>query len=167
LTVIDNLLIAQHRRTDYGPWSGVLGFPGSFREEHRLRATATDVLALLGLERHAGEVVDDLPYGTLKMVELAAVLGTDPDLLMLDEPSSGMGPGEAERLGELLSRLRTELDITILMIEHHVPLVVGVCDYVYVLNFGQVLARGLPTEVQSHPEVIAAYLGEGSVDVAS
>ncbi len=87
------------------------------------------------------------------------MLATDPDVLLLDEPSSGMGPDEAHALGERLLELRKTLNLTMLMIEHHVPLVVGVCDFVYVLNFGKVLTEGQPTEVQNHPEVIAAYLG--------
>jgi branched-chain amino acid transport system ATP-binding protein len=86
-------------------------------------------------------------------------LGTDPDLLLLDEPSSGMSPEEAHQLGETLRFLRDSLNLTILMIEHHVPLVVGLCDYVYVLNFGKLLARGQPSEIQQHPAVVAAYLG--------
>ncbi|MBV9410533.1 MAG: ABC transporter ATP-binding protein, partial [Acidimicrobiia bacterium] len=101
-----------------------------------------------------------LSYGTLKRVEIATALATDPDVLLLDEPSSGMGPEEAHRLGDELLELRNLFDLSILMIEHHVPLVVRVCDYVYVLNFGRMLTEGLPGDVQRHPEVVAAYLGE-------
>jgi branched-chain amino acid transport system ATP-binding protein len=93
-------------------------------------------------------------------------LATDPDVLLLDEPSSGMGPEEAHRLGETLRFLRDSLNLTSRLIEHHVPLVVGVCDYVYVLNFGKLLARGTPSEVQEHPDVVTAYLGE-EADAAS
>jgi branched-chain amino acid transport system ATP-binding protein len=163
MTVLENLVTAQHGRVGYDAVSGVLGFPGSVTEDRRLAATSMDILALMDLDHLVGEMVDDLAYGTLKKVELAAVLATDPDLLMLDEPSSGMGPQEAHELGEVLVRIRSELDITILMIEHHVPLVVGVCDYVYVLNFGMLLTSGSPREIQTHPEVIAAYLGEEAV----
>jgi branched-chain amino acid transport system ATP-binding protein len=100
----------------------------------------------------------------MKNVEMAAVLATDPEILMLDEPSSGMGPEEAHQLGDTLLRLRKELGLTILMIEHHVPLVVRVCDYVYCLNFGQLLTHGEPEAVRSHPEVVTAYLGEEAED---
>ena len=93
-------------------------------------------------------------------MEIATALATDPDVLLLDEPSSGMGPEEAHRLGDELLELRNLFDLSILMIEHHVPLVVRVCDYVYVLNFGRLLTEGLPAAVQTHPEVVAAYLGE-------
>ncbi|WP_300551366.1 hypothetical protein [uncultured Nocardioides sp.] len=110
--------------------------------------------------RLADERVADLPYGVLKRVEIAAVLATDPDLLLLDEPGSGMGPEEAHALGDTLLRLRKEFGLTIVMIDHHVPLVTRVSDYVYCLNFGEVLAAGRPDDVRRHPEVVRAYLGE-------
>jgi branched-chain amino acid transport system ATP-binding protein len=90
-------------------------------------------------------------------------LATDPELLMLDEPTSGMSPEEADRLGETLRLLRDSLNLTILMIEHHVPVVIATCDFVYCLNFGQVLAAGRPDQIQTHPEVIAAYLGDSEI----
>lgn len=159
LTVVENMLIAQHARIGYGALGGVFGVPRSFSEERRLRAAGMEVLDFLDLAHLAEEKLDGLPYGTLKLLEIGTVLATDPELILLDEPSSGMGPEEAHSLGERLLRLRSELNLTVLMIEHHVPLVVGVCDYVYVLNFGKVLTQGVPAEVQTHPEVVAAYLG--------
>ena len=159
LTVIENCLVAQHSRIGYGPITAILGSPTSFAEERRLRKNGMEVLDFLGLSHLANAHLDGLPYGTLKLIEIATVLATDPDLLLLDEPSSGMGPDEAHELGERLIELRKNLNLTVLMIEHHVPLVVGVCDYVYCLNFGKILAEGKPKEVQNHPEVVAAYLG--------
>jgi branched-chain amino acid transport system ATP-binding protein len=159
LSVLDNVMIAQHAHVRYGALSGILGSPGSFSEEAELRLNAEEILDFLGLLPMAREPVGDLPYGIQKTVDLAMALATDPELLLLDEPSSGMGPEEAHRLGETLRFLRDALNLTILMIEHHVPLVVGVCDYVYVLNFGKLLAKGEPREIQEHPDVIAAYLG--------
>jgi branched-chain amino acid transport system ATP-binding protein len=159
LTVLENCLVAQHPRIPYGAGSALLGTPRSYSDERRARAYAMEVLDFLGLTALATSHLDGLPYGTLKLIEIATVLATDPDLLLLDEPSSGMGPDEAHALGERLIELRKTLNLTVLMIEHHVPLVVGVCDYVYVLNFGQLLTQGRPQEVQNHPEVIAAYLG--------
>ena len=159
LTVLENFLVAQHPRITYGNLSGMLGGPGSFAEERRLRRNAMEVLDFMGLAHLADSTLDGLPYGTLKLIEVGSVLATDPELLLLDEPSSGMGPEEAHEFGERLLQLRKTLNLTVLMIEHHVPLVVGVCDYVYVLNFGKVLTEGKPDEVRSHPEVIAAYLG--------
>jgi branched-chain amino acid transport system ATP-binding protein len=166
LTVLQNCMVAQHSRIGYGAVTGMVGSPRSFGEERRLRSNGMDVLDFLGIADLAHSQLDGLPYGTLKLIEIATVLATDPDLLLLDEPSSGMGPDEAHALGERLLELRKTLNLTVLMIEHHVPLVVGVCDYVYVLNFGQILTEGVPTEVQSHPEVIAAYLGGEAEHVA-
>ena len=159
LTVLENVLTAQHAHVRYGALSGMLGSPPTFSAEKELRTNAREILEFLGLLPVANELVGGLPYGTQKMCDLAMALATDPDVLLLDEPSSGMGPEEAHQLGETLRFLRDSLNLTILMIEHHVPLVVGLCDYVYVLNFGKVLAKGEPKEIQQHPEVIAAYLG--------
>ncbi|MFL5798157.1 MAG: ABC transporter ATP-binding protein [Actinomycetota bacterium] len=160
LTVLDNLMTAQHAHVRYGPLAGLLGTPGSFLEERELKRNAEEILDFLGLLEMAEERVGELPYGTQKLCDLAMALATDPRILLLDEPSSGMGPEEAHRLGDTLRYLRDALNLTILMIEHHVPLVVGVCDYVYVLSFGELLAAGEPSQIQRHPDVIAAYLGE-------
>jgi branched-chain amino acid transport system ATP-binding protein len=158
-TVAENLVTAQHLQVSYDPWAGILGSPGSFVEERRLRERADDILELLELRAHAGARVADLPYGILKRVEIAAVLATDPELLLLDEPGSGMGPEEAAALGSTLLELRKAFGLTIVMIDHHVPLVTSVSDYVYCLNFGEVLAQGAPDDVRRHPEVARAYLG--------
>jgi len=160
LTILQNLLTAQHAHVRYSALTGLLGAPGTFFEERELRRNAEEILDFLGLIPLADEPVGGLPYGTQKLCDLAMALATDPQILLLDEPSSGMGPDEAHRLGETLKFLRDSLNLTILMIEHHVPLVVGVCDYVYVLSFGELLAKGEPSEIQRHPDVIAAYLGE-------
>ena len=166
LTVMENVMTAQHAHVRYGAFSSLLGLPPSFLGERELRANAREILDFLGLLQLADEPVGGLPYGVQKLCDLAMALATDPDVLLLDEPSSGMGPEEAHRLGETLRFLRDSLNLTILMIEHHVPLVVGVCDYVYVLNFGKLLAKGTPSEVQEHPDVVTAYLGE-EADAAS
>jgi branched-chain amino acid transport system ATP-binding protein len=166
LSVVENVLTAQHAHIRYGALAGMLGSPAAFAEEAELRLNAEEILDFLGLLEVAEEPVGDLPYGSQKMVDLAMALATDPEVLLLDEPSSGMGPEEAHQLGETLRFLRDSLNLTILMIEHHVPLVVGLCDYVYVFNFGRVLAKGEPQEIQRHPEVIAAYLG-GEADAAA
>ena len=167
LTVLENCMVAQHPRIGYGAIGALVGAPRTFSEEKRLRNYAMEVLDFLDLSHLANSHLDGLPYGTLKLIEIGTVLATDPDLLLLDEPSSGMGPDEAHALGERLLKLRKTLNLTVLMIEHHVPLVVGVCDYVYVLNFGQVLTEGVPQQVQRHPEVIAAYLGGAAAEEAS
>jgi branched-chain amino acid transport system ATP-binding protein len=159
-TVRENLLTAQHLLARYGVAGGIIGSPASADDERTLRRRADALLEVLRLGHLADTRVAGLPYGDLKRVEIATVLATDPDLLLLDEPSSGMGPEEAHTLGDTLLDLRREFDLTIMMIEHHVPLVVRVCDYVYCLNFGELLAQGLPHEVRHHPEVVRAYLGE-------
>ena len=159
-TVRENLLTAQHLEAGYPVVSGMLGTPASFKAERRLSARAEALAGLLGLEDLLDRRVAGLPYGILKRVELAAVLATDPDLLLLDEPTSGMGPTEAHAFGDTLLELRRTFELTVVMIEHHVPLVTRVCDYVYCLNFGEMLAEGRPEEVRAHPEVVRAYLGE-------
>ena len=161
MTVLENLLTSQHARVRYGAAGGIFAMPKSFSGERELRQRAMEVLDFMGLTHLANtRLASGLPYGTLKMVEAAAVLATDPDLLLLDEPSAGMSPEESHEFGELLLEIRKQLGVTIVMIEHHVPMVVAVCDYIYVLNFGKLLAEGLPAEIQTHPEVITAYFGE-------
>ena len=166
-TVIENLVTAQHLEVGYGTVAGMLGAPVTFQEERHLRRRAEAILDVMGLGDLAHTQVAGLPYGVMKRVEIAAVLATDPDLLLLDEPASGMGPEEAHQLGDQLLDIRKEFELTIVMIDHHVPLVVRVSDYVYCLNFGQLLAEGKPEEVRNHPEVVRAYLGEEADDPAA
>lgn len=159
-TVRENLLTAQHLEAGYSVLSGLVGAPHTFAAERELNARAEALADILGLTSLLDTRVAGLPYGVLKRVEVAAVLATDPDLLLLDEPTSGMGPEEARAFGHTLLELRHTFELTVVMIEHHVPLVAQVCDYVYCLNFGVMLAEGRPEEVRSHPEVVRAYLGE-------
>ena len=159
-TVLENMKTAQHSSVPYGPLAGLFGSPLSIRTERALERRGDAILEILNLGHLRGRQVQGLPYGVLKRVEIATALATDPDLLMLDEPGSGMGPDEADQLGDELLSLRKEFDLSIIMIEHHVPLVVRICDYVYCLNFGQMLTEGLPNDVRNHPEVVAAYMGE-------
>ena len=159
LPVMENMLIAQHAKIRYNPVAGLVGAPGSLAEERALRENALEILNFMGLVAYRDERVSRLPYGIQKLTEIGAVLASDPEFLLLDEPTSGMSPEEAHAFGDLLLKLRTELNLTVLMIEHHVPLVVRVCDHVYVLNFGKLLAEGRPEVIQKHPEVVAAYLG--------
>jgi branched-chain amino acid transport system ATP-binding protein len=163
-TVRDNLLTAQHLRARYGTVAGMLGSPSSRAAERELRRRADDIAGVMGLGDLLDTQVAGLPYGTLKRIEIATVLASDPEVLLLDEPSSGMGPEEAHALGDMLLALRRDFGLSILMIEHHVPLVVRVCDYVYCLNFGEMLAEGPPDAVRNHPQVVAAYIGEDVED---
>ena len=158
-TALENLKTAQHAKISYDVAAGLVGSSRSRAEERELAAKADAILDLLGLADVRDKRVGGLSYGTLKLLELGCALATDPAVLLLDEPSSGMGPEESDQLGERLLALRKEFALTMLLIEHHVPLVLNVCDYVYVLNFGRLLAEGKPEVIQTHPEVVAAYLG--------
>jgi branched-chain amino acid transport system ATP-binding protein len=163
-TVLENLKTAQHAAVSYSVLSGLAGSSTSSREERQLDERAMAILDMLGLAALRNTRVGGLSYGTLKLLELGCALATDPDILLLDEPTSGMGPEESDQLGERLLDLRREFGLTMLVIEHHVPLVLRVCDHVYVLNFGRLLAEGKPSEIQTHPEVVAAYLGGEAPD---
>jgi branched-chain amino acid transport system ATP-binding protein len=163
-SVLDNLKTAQHARVRYDVMTGLIGGGRVVSEERALERKADDILDLLGLADVRGLRVGGLSYGTLKLLELGCALATEPDILLLDEPSSGMGPEESHQLGDRLLELRKAFGLTMLLIEHHVPLVLSVCDHVYVLNFGQLLAEGKPTVIQTHPEVVAAYLGGSAPD---
>ena len=158
-TALENLKTAQHAKASYDAGSGLLGVGRTWQGEREMTERADAILELLGLQHVRDKRVGGQSYGTLKLLELGCALATDPDVLLLDEPTSGMGPDESEELGDRLLLLRREFGLTMLVIEHHVPLVLRVCDHVYVLNFGRMLAQGTPSEVQRHPEVIAAYLG--------
>jgi len=159
-TVRDNLITAQYLQAEYSVLGGMLGSRASLSTERVLRSKADALAGALGLGDLLDTQVAGLPYGTLKRVEIATVLATDPEILLLDEPSSGMGPEEAHRLGDTLLDLRRDFGLSIAMIEHHVPLVVRVCDYVYCLDFGELLVEGSADHVRNDQRVIAAYLGE-------
>ena len=165
-SVLENLVVAQHRSVQYGLLAGLFGAPWSLREERVLRERAMRVLDFMGLARLRDMPVGGLPYGTLKMCEVAAVLATDPDILMLDEPLAGTGPEEGEEFCDRLKDMRRELGISIVMIEHHVPLVLKTADYIYVLNFGALLAQGLPDEIRVNEDVAEAYMGAGATSLA-
>ncbi len=165
-TVLENLMVAQHQHVKYSVGSGLMGLPASLAEERLMRERAFEVLDYLDLLHLANEPLGGLSYGMLKQCEVAAVLATDPDVLMLDEPLAGLGPDESEIFGERLLRMRRELGLTIVIIEHHVPFMLRVCDYVYVLNFGRLLAEGLPETIRTNRDVAEAYMGEGAATLA-
>ncbi|HVV75784.1 MAG TPA: ABC transporter ATP-binding protein [Mycobacteriales bacterium] len=158
-TVLDNLKTAQHLKADYPATAGLVGTAMVSMRERQMTRRADALLEMLGLTAIRDRVVSSLPYGQLKLLELGCALATDPDLLLLDEPSSGMGPDESDELAGRLLALRAELGLTMLVIEHHVPLVTRICDHVYVLDFGELLTDGTAAEVRAHPAVVEAYLG--------
>jgi branched-chain amino acid transport system permease protein len=162
LSVLENLLLAQHQLATYDIGSALAYLPAAGNREAELLQRSREILAALGFEDFADKPVKHLSGGQMRIVELACALSTGPELLMLDEPSAGMSPAAVENLAERLRDLRDELGRTVLLIEHHVPLVLDVCDEVYVLNFGQILASGPPAEVASREDVVSAYLGDDS-----
>jgi branched-chain amino acid transport system ATP-binding protein len=165
-SVLENLVVAQHKSVRYGILAGLAGLPWTLREERELRRRALRVLDFMNLGHLKDSPVGGLPYGTLKMCEVAAVLATDPDILMLDEPLAGTGPEEGEEFCARLEDMRRELGISIVMIEHHVPLVLKTADYIYVLNFGALLAEGLPDDIRRNEAVAEAYMGAGATSLA-
>lgn len=166
LSVAENFLLAQHVAADYAVPTGLLFTPRADSTERAMRKRATAAIEALGFERFTDTPVRNLSHGQQRLVELGCVLVTAPELLLLDEPSAGMSPAAVENLGERLREIRDELGRTVLLIEHHIPLVLDVCDYIYVLNFGRVLAHGTTEEIARKPEVIGAYFGE-SVEVVA
>ena len=163
-STIDNLMLGRHQHMTTGVWQGlamVKGRTKAARDEGENRERVQHILELLDLDGVRERPVRELPYGTQKRVELARALAMEPKLLLVDEPSAGMNAQERTELGEQFGRLRADLDLTILLIEHHLQLAMGLADRVLALNFGKPIAQGTPEEVRRHPEVIKAYLGDG------
>lgn len=158
-TVFDNVLMGLHLRSRQHPLAIVLGLPSVAREEKRLEQEAWQILSFTGLELRAREIAASLPYGELRLLEVAIALAAKPKLLLLDEPVSGMNPAETASFMKMLARIR-DLGITVLLVEHDMKMVMGVSDRIVVLNQGRIIANGPPSVIQRDPEVIRAYLGE-------
>ena len=158
MTVLENVLVAMHMYVKTNPVAAMVGL--GIKEERAMREEAMKYIRFMGLEDVADEVSANLPYGKQRHVEIARALATRPQLLLLDEPAAGMNPQETAELMELICRIRDEFKLTVFMIEHHMDLVMGISDRIYVIDFGKQIAQGTPNEVQSNPAVIAAYLGE-------
>jgi branched-chain amino acid transport system ATP-binding protein len=159
MTVLENVMVGHHSRTRTGFLFNALRLPVVAHEENATLEKARSLIRFLGLEPVAQMRVADLPFGTAKRVELARALASDPKLLLLDEPASGLNHEEVGELSALIRGLRERLRLTVLLVEHHMSLVMGISERVVALNFGKVIAQGAPAEVRRHPELMRAYLG--------
>lgn len=161
MTVIRNVMVGLHNQPEFkcGVFSSIFRLPAHFRTEKAMRARAKEILEIVGLLEERNNLSCNLPYGKQRKLEIARALATNPKLLCLDEPAAGMNPQETADLMEIVRRIRDEYDVTILLIEHDMKFVSGLCDEITVLNFGTVLAQGAPEVALNDPEVIKAYIG--------
>ena len=161
MSVIRNVMVGLHNQPEFkcGVFSSIFRLPAHFKTERAMRARAKEILRIVGLEEERNNLSCNLPYGKQRKLEIARALATNPKLLCLDEPAAGMNPHETEDLMNIVRRIRDEYDITILLIEHDMKFVSGLCDEITVLNFGTVLAQGTPEVALNDPEVVKAYIG--------
>ncbi len=159
LTAVENVMVGCHVRRKYPWWMAPLSLPMFNAEEDSIRDTTMQLIEKLELTPYADEKAHSLPYGAQRRLEIARALATKPRFLLLDEPAAGMNPQESIELMHFIARIRDEFDLTILLIEHDMKVVMGVCQYIWVMEYGSLIAEGLPDEIRNNPEVIKAYLG--------
>ena len=160
LTVEDNVKIGLHNHVRYPMWSGILRLPSYWKKEKLAHESALELLSIFDMQHLANAKAGSLPYGAQRKLEIVRALATNPSLLLLDEPVAGMDPSETAELMDNIVKIRDTFHIAILLIEHDMNLVMGICEGICVLNFGQIIAKGTPSEIQNNPEVIKAYLGD-------
>jgi len=160
LSVLDNVRIAMHNRIAYTPLGAVFRTKAYYQEEVRIKTKAMELLGLFNIDSKSEELAQNLPYGEQRKLEIVRALAGNPRLLLLDEPAAGMNTQETKNLMELISFIRKRFSVTILLIEHDMNLVMGICERLVVLDYGKIIAEGLPEEIKRNPSVIKAYLGE-------
>jgi branched-chain amino acid transport system ATP-binding protein len=162
-TVLENVMIGAYLRQKTSWWQAVCCLPSSRREEHAIAAKSRELLKVVGLETLAAEKANSLPYGAQRRLEIARALATEPIFLLLDEPAAGMNPNETSELMDFIRQIRNRFQLSILLIEHHMKVVMGICEHIWVLDYGEMIAAGPPEAIKSDPKVIKAYLGEEAV----